>query len=188
MRYQNDPLLFLYSPLLSGLNSRTRMFFSDTSLEPRFAQEASQSILRSVICLPFSNNRGETYGALFLGSQYPFSSTNVSILSLLCQQASISIANAILFRSVQQATKANLKRIQLQEQALEEARQSREDAMKATKIKSNFLASMSHELRTPFRLATFYHPFSCLSFHQFFLRASRYTWEHDSGFKSERTW
>lgn len=142
---------FIVADSLIGLNSRTRVFFADTSSEPRFVQEAGQSVIRSVICLPFSNNRGQTYGALFLGSQYPFTQTNLSILSLLCQQASISIANAMLFRSVQQATKANLQMIQSQRQALEEARASREAAMKATKIKSNFLASMSHELRTPFR-------------------------------------
>ncbi|KAG9055946.1 hypothetical protein FS842_000718 [Serendipita sp. 407] len=132
------------------LNSRSRVYFAESTNEPRFAQEAALSVTRSVICVPFSNNRGQTYGALYLGSHYAFSQTNLALLSLLSQQASISIANALLFQSVQQATKANLQMIQFQRQALEEARASKEDAMKATKIKSNFLASMSHELRTPF--------------------------------------
>ena len=56
------------------------------------------------------------------------------MLTLLCQQASISIANALLFRSVQNGTKENLKMIAAQKDALEEARKSREDALKATKV------------------------------------------------------
>lgn len=55
-------------------------------------------------------------------------------MTLLCQQASISIANALLFRSVQNATKANLQMISSQKAALEDARKSREAALKATKV------------------------------------------------------
>jgi hypothetical protein len=58
----------------------------------------------------------------------------VTILTLLCQQASISISNALLFRSVQAGTRENLKMIAAQKDALEAARKSREDALKATKV------------------------------------------------------
>lgn len=145
------PLVMMALTIFTGLRTRERVFLQDVSTESRFSPEATQTTFRSVICIPMSNNRGQVYGALFLGNHYPFSQNHASILSLLVRQASISIANALLFKSVQQATKANLQMIQSQRQALEEARRSREDAMKATKIKSNFLASMSHELRTPFR-------------------------------------
>jgi GAF domain-containing protein len=57
------------------------------------------------------------------------------MLTLLCQQASISIANALLFRSVQTGTRENLKMIAAQKEALEAARRSREDALKATKVR-----------------------------------------------------
>ncbi|KAF7367339.1 Histidine kinase [Mycena sanguinolenta] len=148
VRTLSDPLQ--KAIIETTLNTKEPFYCDDASLDPKFSAEAAQSAHRSIICLPIRSNRGQTFGAVYFASKYEFSQNIVTMLTLLCQQASISVANALLFRSVQTGTKENLKMIAAQRDALEAARKSREDALTATKIKGNFLASMSHELRTPF--------------------------------------
>jgi hypothetical protein len=92
-----------------------------------------------------------------LASRYPFSPNTITILTLLCQQASISIANALLFRSVQAGTRENLKMIAAQRDALEAARKSREDALKATKVHIDaFIISRQFKLCGDRSKATFW--------------------------------
>jgi len=117
------------------LNSKESVYYGDASLDSRFSSEAGQTLHRSVICLPIFSNREQTFGAVYCASKYPFSKNTLTILTLLCQQASIGISNALLFRSVQAGTKENLKMISAQREALEAARKSREDALKATKVR-----------------------------------------------------
>ncbi|KAI5991480.1 STKc type histidine kinase [Pisolithus albus] len=104
----------------------------------------------SEIGLPIFSNRGQILGALYVSTKRILSQTTLVTLNVLCQQANISISSAILFRSVQAGTRENLKMIASQREALEAARKSREDAIRATRVKSRFIANMSHEMRTPF--------------------------------------
>lgn len=119
---------------ITAINSKERLLFDDAASDSRFAAEARQTVYRSVICLPIFSNRGQTFGTVYVSSKYSFSQNIVIMLTLLCQQASISISNALLFRSVQASTRENLKMIAAQRDALETARKSREDALKATKV------------------------------------------------------
>ncbi|KAF9243774.1 STKc type histidine kinase [Melanogaster broomeanus] len=112
--------------------------------------EGAPSSQRSIICLPIFSNRGCILGALYIAARSELSHATVTTVKVLCQQASVSISSALLFRSVQAGTRENLKMIASQREALEAARKSREDAITATRVKSRFIANMSHEMRTPF--------------------------------------
>ncbi|KAG6837910.1 hypothetical protein H0H93_013063 [Arthromyces matolae] len=118
-----------------ALNVKEAVHFDDASIDSRFSTEAGQTSLRSVFCVPMFSNRNQTFAAVFISSNRPFSRNTITKLTLLYQQASISISNALLFRSVQAGTKDNLKMIATQRDALEAARKSREDALKATKVR-----------------------------------------------------
>ncbi|KAK7064662.1 histidine kinase [Favolaschia claudopus] len=124
------------------LNTKEPFYCDDASLDPKFSAEAAQSAHRSIICLPIRSNRGQTFGAVYFASKYEFSPNIVTMLTLLCQQASISVANALLFRSVQAGTRENLKMIAAQRDALEAARKSREDALTATKASESCILDL----------------------------------------------
>ena len=104
--------------------------------DQRVATEASRSRHQSVLCIPIFSNRGQSFGAVYLASHFPYAQSTVTMQSLLCKQASISITNAQLLRIVQTTRKDHMKVIQLQKALLEDARNSREEALRATKVGS----------------------------------------------------
>ncbi|KAI8148771.1 hypothetical protein BJV82DRAFT_647609 [Fennellomyces sp. T-0311] len=105
---------------------------------------------KSVICMPIIHKITIVGCLLIEGPVGIFTQRHITVLSLLCQQMGISITNAFLFKSVQRVTMANMRMIEMQKQALEEARRSKAAADRATRLREVFLANMSHEIRTPF--------------------------------------
>lgn len=144
------------SSITIALNTKDQIYLEDASTDPRFSAEASQTPQRSVICIPIFGNRGQTFGVIYFSSKYPFSKNTLTILTLLCQQASVSISNALLFKSVQAGTRENLKMIAAQRDALEAARRSREDALKATKVRNSSADPQIPSLFTARSKATFW--------------------------------
>jgi hypothetical protein len=92
-----------------------------------------------------------------------FTERTVTLLRLLVNQIAISIANALLFKRVEKVSASNLAMLDVQKQALAQARAAEKKAKaaeakamemvrlkeEAAKAKSMFLANVSHELRTP---------------------------------------
>ncbi|KAI7876513.1 hypothetical protein K492DRAFT_210311 [Lichtheimia hyalospora FSU 10163] len=128
------------------------IFISDVEQDQRFAVGPwfERSGRKSIICMPIIH-KNMVVGCLFIeGSVGLFTQRHITVLGLLCQQMGISITTAFLFMSLKQVTNDKIKMIETQEQALKDARRSKEAADKATRLREIFLANMSHEIRTPF--------------------------------------
>ncbi|KAJ8653301.1 hypothetical protein O0I10_011051 [Lichtheimia ornata] len=134
------------------IHTSESIFIPDVEQDARFAVGPwfERAGKKSVICMPIIHKM-TTVGCIFLeGAIGIFTQRHITVLGLLYQQMGISLTNASLFKSVRRVTTANMKMIEMQKQALEEARRSKEAADKATRLREIFLANMSHEIRTPF--------------------------------------
>ncbi|KAI7856678.1 hypothetical protein BDC45DRAFT_61060 [Circinella umbellata] len=134
------------------INTGESIFIEDVTQDSRFAVGSwyEKTGSKSIICIPIVH-KSTMEGCLFIeGPVGIFTQRHITVLSLLCQQMGISITNAFLFKSIQRVTMANMKMIEMQKEALEEARKSKEAAVRATRLREIFLANMSHEIRTPF--------------------------------------
>lgn len=118
----------------------------------------------SMIALPILHGDNILLGSLYCEAPpNNFTERTVTLLKLLVNQIAISIANALLFKQVEKVSARNSSMLEVQKQALAQARNSEKKAKdaeakamemvrlkdEAAKAKSMFLANVSHELRTP---------------------------------------
>ncbi|KAI8334832.1 hypothetical protein EDC96DRAFT_525188 [Choanephora cucurbitarum] len=142
-----------------AIHAQESLFIVDVQQDSRFSDCTTQA--KSCICTPIIH-KSAIVGCIYIESAVgSLTSRHETVLRLLSQQIGISVTNALLFKSIQKVTYANVKMIENQKAALEEARKSKEAALHAMKLKADFLANMSHELRTPF--SGFYGMISLLS-------------------------
>ncbi|KAI9708455.1 MAG: hypothetical protein M1820_003916 [Bogoriella megaspora] len=119
---------------------------------------------RAVISVPIQHGNDTLLGSIYVGGRpNSFTDRNLTVLRLLVNQLSISIANALLFKRLQRVSASNEAMLAVQKQALDQARDAERKAKEAealaraearakeeaAKAKSMFLANVSHELRTP---------------------------------------
>ncbi|TLD35007.1 hypothetical protein E2P81_ATG11126 [Venturia nashicola] len=117
----------------------------------------------SVIGLPILHG-GELLGAIYIeGPPNSFTDRNLTVLRLLVNQISISLANALFLRKIEKVGSENAAMVVMQKGHMEKMAESEKRAKaaeviaisnmklkeEAAKAKALFLANVSHELRTP---------------------------------------
>lgn len=146
--------------LLYTMRFKEVVFVHNVAKDERFLAHGAA---KSVISLPIFQGK-DLLGVLYLeGQPNSFTDRNLGVLQLFCNQVGISIANALLFKRIEEVSASNKTMIESQKRALGKARQAElkaktaeAEAMEnvrlkeeAAKAKSMFLANVSHELRTP---------------------------------------
>ncbi|KAK8242256.1 two-component sensor protein histidine protein kinase-like protein [Phyllosticta capitalensis] len=119
---------------------------------------------RAVIAIPILHGDDRLLGSIYCESApNQFSERNLTVLRLLVNSVSVSLANALLFKKVREISASNVAMLEMQKQSLAQARAAENKAKEAeavaiqnmkmkeeaAKAKSLFLANVSHELRTP---------------------------------------
>jgi len=118
----------------------------------------------AIIAIPIIHGDDDLLGCIYIqGPPRSFTQRNTAVLRLLVNQVSISIANAMLFKKLEKASASNVAMLEIQKQALDQAREAERKAKaaeiqamemlrlkeEAAKAKNVLLANVSHELRTP---------------------------------------
>ncbi|WPH00624.1 Hypothetical protein R9X50_00345400 [Acrodontium crateriforme] len=151
------------------LRFKEEVFLRNVIEDERFANVPASWLEKnpegaSMIALPILHGNNVLLGSLYC--QAPpntFTERTVTLLKLLVNQIAISIANALLFKQVERVSARNGSMLEVQKQALAQARAAERKAKaaeanamemvrlkdEAAKAKSMFLANVSHELRTP---------------------------------------
>lgn len=151
------------------LRFKEQVFLRNIIDDERFSNVSASWLERnpegaSMIAIPILHGDNILLGSLYC--QAPpntFTQRTLTLLQLLMNQIGISIANALLFKRFHAAEAANTTMLEVQRQAVTQAREEQQRARdaeikamemvrlkeEAAKAKSMFLANVSHELRTP---------------------------------------
>jgi signal transduction histidine kinase len=143
---------------------KEQVVVSDATQETRFPTDPyiTRKQPKSILCAPLVK-QGKLIGILYLENNLAtgaFTSNRIEVLNLLAAEAAVSIENARLYRSLEEANEQladyskNLERkVEERTYALEdknrELEMANQQVLEATQRKSQFLAGMSHQLRTP---------------------------------------
>ena len=148
---------------------------------------------RSVIAMPVLHGGDKLLGSIYIeGPPNSFTERNLTVLRLLVNQISISLANAFFLKKIEKVSSENAAMVIVQKAHMEKMARSEQRAREAeaiavknmqlkeeaAKAKSMFLANVSHELRTPLN--------GCIGMSEL-LKATRLTAEQEGYADSIRT-